>query len=48
MKQILLNVLFLLLGLNAKAQWAAFTPNFGDTIRIYEIDVLNENQKQDR
>lgn len=44
MKQILLNVLFLLLGLNAKAQWAAFTPNFGDTIRIYEIDVLNENQ----
>jgi len=44
MKQLILEVLFLLLGINASAQWMTFNPNFGDTIRIYEIDVLNENQ----
>ncbi len=40
-----LNICLLMLGLPVLGfgQWTNFTPNFGDTIRIFQVDVLDEN-----
>jgi photosystem II stability/assembly factor-like uncharacterized protein len=43
MKQFFTILLILIWSNHAFAQWQAYTPNFGDTIRVNEINPINEN-----